>query len=55
MKQGKRSVIEYWNEFGLMASEAELDNSTGGELHLGRMNTELQNAWRPSSEEYDDL
>jgi len=31
MKQGKRSVTEYWNEFRLVASEAELDDSTGGE------------------------
>jgi len=32
MKQGKRSVTEYWNEFRLVASKAELDDSTGGEL-----------------------
>jgi len=30
MKQGKRSVTEYGNEFCLVASEAELDDSTGG-------------------------
>jgi len=52
MKQGKRSVTEYWNEFRLVASEAELDDSTGGELLLGGMITELQNAWGASSEEY---
>jgi len=45
MKQGKRSVTEYWNVFHLVASEAELDHSTGGELPLGGMITELQNAW----------
>jgi len=55
MKQGKRSVTEYWNEFRLMASEAELDDSTGGELLLGGMIAELQNAWGASSEEYEDL
>jgi len=55
MKQGKRSVTEYWNEFRLVASEAELDDSTGGELLLGGMITELQNAWGASSEEYEDL
>jgi len=55
MKQGKRSVTEYWNKFRLVASEAELDDSTGGELLLGGMITELQNAWRASSEEYEDL
>jgi len=55
MKQGKRSVTEYWKEFRLVASEAELDDSTGGELLLGGMITELQNAWGASSEEYEDL
>jgi len=55
MKQGKRSVTEYWNEFGLVASEAELGDSTGGELLLGGMITELQNAWGASSEEYEEL
>jgi len=55
MKQGKLSVTEYWNEFRLVASEAELDDSTGGEILLGGMNTDLQNAWGASSEEYEDL
>src|SRR6195952_3571323 len=52
-KQGKRLVTEYWNEFRLVASEAELDDSTGGELLLGGMSTELQNAWGASSDEYE--
>jgi len=55
MKQGKRSVTEYWNKFHLVASKAELDDSTGGELHLGGMIAELQNAGGASSEEYEDL
>jgi len=55
MKQGKRSVTEYWNEFHLVAREAELDDSTGGELLLGGMIAELQNAWRTSSEEFQAL
>jgi len=41
MKQGKRSVTEYWNKFCLVPSEAELDDSTGGELLLGGMIAEL--------------
>ena len=28
-----------------MASEAELDGSSGGKLLLGETNTELQNTW----------
>jgi len=55
IKQGKRSVTGYWNEFCLQASEAELDYSTRGELLLGGMITELQNAWGTSREEYEDL
>jgi len=55
MKQGKRSVTEYWKEFRLVASEGELDDSTGRELLLGGMNTELQDAWGASSEEYEDI
>ena len=55
MKQGKRPVTEYGNEFRLVASEAELDDSTGGELLLGGMIIELQNTWGASSEEYEDL
>jgi len=55
MKQGKQSITEYWNQFRLVASKAELDNSTGGELLLGGMNTELQNPWGASSEAYENL
>jgi len=55
MRQGKRSVTEYWNEFRLVASEAELDDSTGGELLLGGMIAELHNACGASSEEYADV
>jgi len=55
MRQGKQLVTEYWNEFRLVASEAELDDSSGGELLLGGMIAELENAWGASSEEYEDL
>jgi len=55
MGQGNRSVTEYWNEFRLVASETELDDSTRRELLLGGMIVELQNAWGASSEEYEDL
>jgi len=55
MKQGKRSVTKSWTEFRLVARKAELDDSTGGELLLGGLIAELQNAWGASSEEYEDL
>jgi len=44
MKQGKRSITDYWNAFRLVASQAELEDSTRGEVLLGGMITELQNA-----------
>ena len=53
MKQGKQTVTEYWNEFRRVASEAKLDDSTGGELLLGGILTEVQNASAASSEEYE--
>jgi len=52
IRQGGRSISECWNEFRLVAIEAEMDDSTGGELLLGEMITGLQNAWGASSEEY---
>jgi len=55
MKQGKRSITEYLNEFRLVASQAELDDSTGGELLIEGINTELRNAWEAGSEEYEGL
>ena len=38
MKEGRRSMREYWNEFRLVASETGLDDSTAGEWLLGGMN-----------------
>jgi len=55
MKQGKRPATKYGNELRLMASEAELDDSSGGELLWGVMTKDLQNGRRASSEEYQDL
>jgi len=53
MKQGKRSVTEYWNELSLVASEAELDDAKGGKLLLGGINTELQSILGPTSDQYE--
>ena len=55
MKQGRRSMTEYWNEFRLVASETGLDDSTVGEWLLGGMNSELQNAWGASSDKYTNI
>ena len=55
MKQGKKSMTEYWNEFRLVASETGLDDSTAGEWLLGGMNPKLQNAWGASSDKYTNI
>src|SRR6267154_5528534 len=52
MKQGSRSMTEYWNEYRLVAREADLDDATGGEWLLTGMQTELQDAWGADSEEF---
>ena len=55
MKQGRKSMTKYWNEFRLVASETGLDDSTAGEWLLGGMNPELQNAWGASSDKYTNI
>ena len=55
MKQGRKSMTEYWNEFRLVASETGLDDSMAGEWLLGGMNPELQNAWGASSNKYTNI
>ena len=55
MKQGQKSMTKYWNEFRLVASETELDDSTAGEWLLGGMNPEIQNAWGASSDKYTNI
>jgi len=52
-RQDKRYVTEYWNEFSLGTSKAKRVYSTGGELLLGGMNTELQNPWGASTDKYE--
>ena len=53
--QGKRTMTEYWNEFRLVSSEAELDDATEGEWLLAGMTTALQNAWGADSNTYEDV
>ena len=52
--QGKRTRTEYWNEFRLVSSEAELADITEGELLLAGRTTILQNAWRADNNTYED-
>ena len=55
MKQGQKTMTEYWTEFRLVASERGLDDSTAGEWLLGGMSPELQNAWGASSDKYTNI
>ena len=48
-------MTEYWNEFRLVSSEAELDNATEGEWLFAGMTTALQNAWGANSNTYEDV
>ena len=48
-------MTEYWNEFRLVSSEAELDDATEGEWLLAGMTTPLQNAWGADSNTYEDV
>ena len=52
--QGQRTMTEYWNEFRLVSSEAELDHATEGEWLLAGMTTTLQNGWGADSNTYED-
>ena len=47
-------MTEYWKEFRLVSSEAELDDATEGEWLLAGMTTTLQNAWGTESNTYRD-
>ena len=48
-------MTEYWNEFRLAASEAELDDTTEGERLLMGMLPTLQNAWGGESDPYERM
>ena len=47
-------MTEYWNEFRLVSSEAELDYATEGEWLLAGITTTLRNAWGADSNTDED-
>ena len=53
--QGKRTMTEYYNEFRLASSEAELDDATKGEWLLIGMSATLQNAGGGESNPYEGM
>ena len=48
-------MTEYWNEFRLASSEAELDHAREGEWLLMGMSPTLQNAWGGGSNPYESV
>ena len=48
-------MTDYWNEFRLVSSEAELDDATEGEWLLMGMSSTLQNAGGGESEPYESV
>ena len=48
-------MTEYWNEFRLASSEAELDDATEGEWLLIGMSPTLQNAWGGESDTFESV
>src|SRR5207302_781900 len=54
MKQGNRSMTEFWNEFRLTATEAESDEDTGLIRTLLRAMNEIpQNDWKTVSTPFE--
>ena len=45
MKQRGQSMTDYWNNFRLVATDAEFDDATLGRLLLKGINRDLQEAW----------
>ena len=48
-------MTEYWNEFRLASSEAELDDATEGEWLLMGMSPTIQNSWGEESDPYESV
>jgi len=55
LKQGKSSMTDYWNDFRLIASTAQIDNATMSEFLIGGMKKELQQAWILAELDQDDV
>jgi len=55
LKQGKSSMTDYWNDFQLIASTAQMDNATMSEFLVAGMKKELQQAWILAELDQDDV
>jgi len=55
LKQGQSSMTDYWNDFRLIASTAQMDGATMSEYLIAGMKRELQQAWILAELEQDDV
>jgi len=55
LKQGQASMTDYWNDFRLIASTAQMDGATMSEFLIAGMKKELQQAWILAELDQDDV
>jgi len=55
LKQGQSSMTDYWNDFRLIASTAQMDGATMSEFLIAGMKRELQQAWILAELDQDDV
>jgi len=48
-------MTDYWNDFRLITSTAQMDNATISELLIAGMKKELQQAWILAEQDKDDV
>jgi len=55
LKQGQSSMRDYWNEFRLIASTAQLEGATMSQFLIAGMKKQLQQAWILAELDQDDV
>lgn len=53
LRQGSRTMTDYWNEFRLLATDAEFEDGTNKRLLLKGMSTKLQEYWAQQEREFE--
>jgi hypothetical protein len=52
LRQGSRTMTDYWNEFRLLATDAEFEDGTNKRLLLKGMSSKLQEFWAQQEREF---
>ncbi len=52
LRQGSRTMTDYWNEFRLLATDAEFEDGTNKRLLLKGMTSKLQEYWAQQEREF---